>query len=121
VSDLDDNDDTEDDDDWMLPPRRRDGSFALYEFEGADDRLPEVLEAIAAWLRECAEYLLEQMIVHVDDGWAAVSVVVHELRPGDLIEQLEWQGHPDLAASLAVSVKTHGVREGLRRIGVSYR
>lgn len=49
-----------DEDEWMLPPRRRDGSFAVYEFEGADDRLPEVLETIAAWLRECAEYLLEQ-------------------------------------------------------------
>ena len=111
----------DEDDKWMLPPRRRDGSFAVYEFEGADDRLPEVLETIAAWLRECAEYLLEQVTVHVDDGWATASVVVHELRPGDLIEHLERQGHPDLAAVLAHSVTTHGTREGLRRIGVSYR
>ena len=114
-------DDLDFDDEWMLPPRRRDGTFAVYEFEGADDRLPEVLETIAAWLRDCAEYLLEQVTVHVDDGWATVSVVVHELRPGDLIEQLEAQGHPDLAAALAASVTRHGTREGLRRIGVSYR
>ena len=65
----------------MLPPRRRDGSFAVYEFEGADERLPEVLETIAAWLRACAEFRLEQVTVHVDDGWATAAVVVHELRP----------------------------------------
>ena len=79
----DDIDDIDEEDDWMLPPRRRDGSFAVYEFEGADDRLPEVLETIAAWRRECAEYRLEQVTVHVEDCWAAAAVVVHELRPGD--------------------------------------
>jgi hypothetical protein len=104
----------------VLPPRRREGSFAVYAFEGCHDRLPEMLETIAAWLRDCAEYLLEQLTVHTDDGWSMVSVVVHELRPGDLIQQLASQGHPDLAAYPAAAVTEHGTREGLRRIGVSY-
>lgn len=113
--------DADDDDLWVLPPRRRAGSFVVYDFEGCHDRLPEMLETIAAWLRECAEYLLEQLTVHTDDGWSTVSVVVHELRPGDLMEQLARQGHPDLAASLAAAVTEHGTREGLRRIGVAYQ
>jgi len=55
------------------------------------------------------------------DGWSTLSVVVHELRPGYLMQQLASQGHPDLAASLAASVTEHGTREGLRPIGVSYQ
>jgi hypothetical protein len=102
-------------------PRRRDGSYAVYAFEGCHDRLPEMLETIAGWLRECAEYLLEQITVHTDDGWSMVTVVVHELRPGDLMQQLADQGHDDLASSLAESVTAYGTREGLRRIGVSYQ
>lgn len=106
---------------WVLPPRRRAGSFAVFEFEGSHDRVPEMLETVAAWLRECAEYLLEQVTVHTDDGWSTVSVVVHELRPGDLMQQLADQGHADLAETLAAAVTEHGTREGLRRIGVAYQ
>lgn len=79
-----------------------------------------MLETIAGWLRECAEYLLEQVTVRTDDGWSTVTVVVHELRPGDLMQQLASEGHADLAEALADAVTRHGVREGLRRIGVSY-
>jgi hypothetical protein len=92
----------------------RDVLFAVYAFEGCHDRPPEMLETIAGWLRDCAEYLLEQVARHTIDGWSTVSVVVHELRPGDLMQQLESQGHPDLAASLAASVTEHRTREGLR-------
>jgi len=112
---------TNEDELWVLPPRRRDGSFAVYEFEGCHDRVPEMLETVAAWLRECAEYLLEQVTVHTDDGWSTVSVVVHELRPGDLMQQLADQGHAELAEVLAAAVTEHGTREGLRRIGVAYQ
>ena len=40
---------------------------------------------------------------------------------GDLIEHLEREGHPDVAAYLAASITAHGTREGLRIMGVSYR
>lgn len=109
------------DDLWVLPPRRCDGSFAVYEFAGCHDRVPEMLETLAVWLRECAEFVLEQVTVHTDDGWSTLHVVVHELRPGDLMQQLADQGHADLAGSLAASVTEHGTREGLRRIGVAYQ
>lgn len=62
-----------------------------------------MLETIAAWLCECAEYLLEPVTVSTADGWSTVSVVVHELRPGDLMRQLADQGHADVAESLAAA------------------
>jgi len=47
-------DDTEDDD--APNPRRRDGTFRVYEFSRDASYLPSLLEEIAAWARECAEY-----------------------------------------------------------------
>ena len=105
---------------WVVPPRQRPGTFLVYEFAGIHDRLPELLESIAAWLRQCAEYALEQIIVSTADGWSTIAVIVHEIRPGDLIEQLTADGHNELAASIAALVTEHGVREGLRHAGIAY-
>src|SRR5256885_14265283 len=96
-------------DEWVLPPQRRQGSFLVFDFEGAHERIPELLELIAAWLRGCAEYQLEQIAVRTDEtGWSIVSVTVQELLPGDLMEALTAAGCPDLAASVASLVKQHG-------------
>jgi len=92
----------------------------VYEFEGIHDRVPEMLEMIAAWLRQCAEYALEQIALHTEDGWSIISVIVHEISAGDLIEQLTTEGHVGLAESIATLVTEHGVREGLRLAGVAY-
>jgi hypothetical protein len=83
-------------------------------------RLPEMLETIAEWLRHCAEYMLEQVTVSTEDGWSKVSVIVQELRPSDIVEQLTADGHAELATSIAALVKMHGVREGLRNAGIAY-
>jgi hypothetical protein len=106
---------------WLLPPRRCPGTFLVYEFAGIHDRLPELLESIAAWLRQCAEYALEQIVVSTEDGWSTIAVIVQEIRPGDVIEELTGEGHHELAASIAALVTEHGVREGLRRAGVAYK
>jgi hypothetical protein len=44
-------DDVDDSEEWVLPPQRRSGTFLVYDFAGAHDRLPEILELIAVWLR----------------------------------------------------------------------
>ena len=88
-----------DEESWVLPPRRQAGTCVVYEFEGIHDRVPEMLEMIAAWLRECAEYALEQIALHTEDGWSIISVIVHEISAGDLIEQLTTEGHAGLAES----------------------
>lgn len=107
---------------WVLPPERRAGTLFVYDFTGCHDRLPEILELIAAWLRSCAEYQLEQIAMNTGDlGWSTLSVTVRELLPGDLIEQLTRQGDTDLAAQIAPLVTEYGTREGLRRAGVAYR
>jgi hypothetical protein len=105
---------------WVLPPRQRPGAFLAFEFAGIHYRLPEMLETIAEWLRHCAEYMLEQLTVSTEDGWSKVSVIVQELRPSDIVEQLTADGHAELATSIAALVKMHGVREGLRNAGIAY-
>src|SRR5436190_7901631 len=68
---------------WVLPPERWCGTFLVYDFEGAHDRLPAILELIAAWLRGSSEYQLEQIAVTTDDlGWCTLSVTVRELLDG---------------------------------------
>src|SRR3954454_9760892 len=120
VNEGDDFNDENDLDEWVLPPQRRHGTFLVFDFEGAHDRVPELLELTAAWLRGCAEYQLEQIAVRTDeDGWSVLSVTVQELRPGDLMEALTAAGQPELAAHVAALVKQHGTREGLRRMGLS--
>src|SRR4051794_31625233 len=70
----------------------------------------------------CSKYQLEQIAVNTDDvGWSTVAVTVQELRPGDLIELLTRAGEDELASRVAALVTEHGVREGLRLLGLSYR
>ena len=115
-------DDENDIEEWVLPPQRRHGTFLVFDFEGAHERVSEMLELIAAWLRGCAEYQLEQIAVSTDeDGWSVPSVTVQELMPGDLMQALTAAGHPDLAAGVAELIKQHGVREGMRRLGLAYQ
>ena len=115
-------DDENDIEEWVLPPQQRHGTFLVFDFEGAHERVSEMLELIAAWLRGCAEYQLEQIAVSTDeDGWSLLSVTVQELMPGDLMQALTAAGHPDLAAGVAELVKEHGVREGMHRLGLAYQ
>ena len=103
-------------------PDLRSGTFLVHDFGGPHDRVPEMLEFIATWLRACSEYQLEQIAVNTDDlGWSTVAVTVQELRPGDLIELLTRAGEDQLASRVAALVTEHGVREGLRLLGLSYR
>lgn len=81
-----------------------------------------MLEFIATWLRACTEYQLEQIAVNTDElGWSTMAVTVQELRPGDLIEELTQVGGHELASRVVVLVTEHGVREGLRLLGVNDR
>ena len=50
-----------------------------------------------------------------------MAVTVWEVSPGDLIESLTSQGHADAAAEIANLVTKHGVREGLRLVGMASR
>src|SRR5438270_310525 len=80
-------DDENDLEEWVLPPQQRHGTFLVFDFEGAHERVSETLELIAAWLRGCAEYQLEQIAVSTDEvGWSVLSVTVQELMPGDLMQ-----------------------------------
>src|SRR5437763_8513283 len=103
-------------------PELRSGTFLVHDFAGPHDRVPEMLEFIAPWLRACSEYQLENIAVNTDDlGWSTVAVTVQELRPGDLIELLTRAGEDQLASRVAALVTEHGVRDGLRLLGLSYR
>jgi hypothetical protein len=112
-------DDTEDDD--APNPRRRDGTFRVYEFSRDASYLPSLLEEIAAWARECAEYQVVDLSISNEGGWTTVAVTVWEVSPGDLIASLTSQGHADAAAEIANLVTEHGVREGLRLVGMASR
>lgn len=112
-------DDTEDDD--VPNPTRREGTFRVFEFSRDASYLPALLEEIATWARECAEYQVVDLSVSNESGWATVAVTVWEVRPGDLIKSLNSQGHADMAASIANLVTEHGVREGLRLAGMASR
>jgi hypothetical protein len=107
------------DDDDAPNPTRRDGTFRLYEFSGDASHLPTLLEQVASWARECAEYQIVDLSVSDDDGWSTVAVTVWEVSPGDLIKSLTSQGHADGAAAIANLVSEHGVREGLRLAGMA--
>lgn len=108
-----------DEDDDAPNPARREGTFRVYEFSGDASRLPTLLEEIANWARECAEYQVVDLSVSNECGWATVAVTVWEVSPGDLIESLTSQGHADSAAAIANLVTEHGVREGLRLAGMA--
>jgi len=110
-----------DEDDDAPNPTRREGTFRVFEFSRDASHLPGLLEEIAAWARECAEYQVVDLAVSNADGWATVAVTVWEVSPGDLIESLTSQGHADMAASIANLVTEHGVREGLRLAGMASR
>lgn len=60
-------DDTDDDD--APNPRRRDGTFRVYEFSRDASYLPSLLEEIAAWARECAEYQVVDLSISNEGGW----------------------------------------------------
>lgn len=77
--------------------------------------------SIAAWARECAEYQVVDLSISNEGGWTTVAVTVWEVSPGDLIESLTSQGHADAAAEIANLVTEHGVREGLRLVGMASR
>ena len=109
----------DDEDDDAPNPIRRDGTFRVFEFSGDASRLPTLLEEIASWARECAEYQVVDLAVSDKDGWSTVAVTVWEVSPGDLIKSLTSQGHADMAASIADLVTEHGVREGLRMAGIA--
>lgn len=117
----DDQDNPDDDDLWVATPQRRDGTFLVYDFRHRTEHLPDILETIAVWARECAEYVVTQLSLHVNEEDTVVTVTVAELRPGDLLEQLARQGWNDLADDVAAVVTEHGVREGLRKLGFAYR
>lgn len=106
-------------DDEPANPTRREGTFRVFEFSGDAGRLPTLLEEIARWARECAEYQVVDLSVSSESGWSTVAVTVWEVSPGDLIKSLNSQGHADAAASIADLVTEHGVREGLRLAGIS--
>jgi hypothetical protein len=110
-----------DEDDDAPNPTRREGTFRVFEFSRDASHLPGLLEEIAAWARECAEYQVVDLAVSNADGWATVAVTVWEVSPGDLIKSLTSQGHADMAASIANLVTEHGVREGLRLAGMASR
>lgn len=99
-------------------PRRRDGGYLVFDFAGSSDRLPSLLIEIAAWLRACTEYALEQLAVaHGEVDEVTISVTVREMLAGDVIEALTKQGYEELAADVADLVYQHGRREGLRLAG----
>src|SRR3546814_16958797 len=50
-------------DDESPNPTRRDGTFRLYEFSGDASYLPTLLEQVASWARECAEYQIVDLSV----------------------------------------------------------
>jgi hypothetical protein len=112
-------DDLEDDD--APNPTRRDGTFRVFEFSGDANHLPTLLEEIATWARECAEYQVVDLSVSHEGGWATLAVTVWEVSPGDLIKSLTSQGRADMAASIANLVTEHGTREGLRLAGMASR
>lgn len=109
--------DVEDDD--APNPVRRDGTFGVFEFSRDANHLPSLLEEIATWARECAEYQVVDLSVRHEGGWATVAVTVWEVSPGDLIKSLTSQGHADMAATIANLVTEHGAREGLRLAGMA--
>lgn len=111
----------EDNDEDAPNPTRQEGTFRVYDFSGDASRLPSLLEEIAAWAREYAEYQVQHLSVSTENGWTTVSVTVWEVVPGDLIKSLTAQGHADTAASIANLVTEHGVREGLRVAGFASR
>lgn len=102
-------------------PTRREGAFLVFDFEGDHDDLPALLEEIARWIRECAEYAVEQITIGTDLGWTTISVTVFEIRPGDVMQAVAEVGGTLTAAAIAAHVKGHGLREGLRRTGFGYR
>lgn len=110
-----------DEDDDAPNPTRREGTFRVFEFSRDASHLPGLLEEVAAWARECAEYQVVDLAVSNADGWATVAVSVWELSPGDLIKSLTWQGHVDSAAAIADLVTEQGVREGLRLAALASR
>lgn len=110
-----------DEDDDAPNPTRREGTFRVFEFSRDASHLPGLLEEVAAWARECAEYQVVDLAVSNADGWATVAVTVWEVSPGDLIKSLTSQGHVDSAAAIADLVTEHGVREGLRLAGLASR
>jgi hypothetical protein len=110
-----------DEDDDAPNPTRRDGSFSVFEFSRDASYLPSLLEEIAAWARECAEYQVVDLAVSNAGGWTTVAVTVWQVCPRDLIKSLTTQGHADMAASIANLVTEHGTREGLRLAGMASR
>ncbi len=80
-----------------------------------------------SWLRSAASASEASVSPVVDlsisneGGWTTVAVTVWEVSPGDLVESLTSQGHADAAAEIANLVTEHGVREGLRLVGMASR
>jgi hypothetical protein len=61
-------------------PNQRPGTFLVHDFAGPRERVPEMLEFIATWLRACTAYQLEQIAVDSDElGWSTLAVTVQEL------------------------------------------
>lgn len=74
---VDDGDEDED----APNPTRREGTFRVFEFSRDASHLPGLLEEIAAWARECAEYQVVDLAVSNADGWATVAVTVWRSAP----------------------------------------
>lgn len=109
------------DDDDAPNPTRREGTYRVFDFSRDASHLPALLEEVASWARECAEYQVVDLSMRNEGGWTTVAVTVWEVSPGDLIKSLTSQGHADMAAAIANLVTEHGVREGLRLAGMASR